>query len=185
MTRNKATNQSLFLILLICAELLSLQTALAIEKTEKSGELAHILILAAGLGSAIYYEDGSEGVSQFAKSFVASQLVTEALKRGTHKRRPSGACCSSFPSGHASKAFMGAGFIHKRYGTKYAVPAYIAASYVAYSRVYADQHYVKDVVAGAAIGILSSFYFTNQYQGFELTPVASTGVVGFSISRDW
>jgi hypothetical protein len=30
---------------------------------------------------------------------------------------------------------MGASFIHERYGLKYAIPAYVAASFVGYSRV--------------------------------------------------
>ncbi len=34
------------------------------------------------------------------------------------------------------------------------VPAYAAASFVAYSRVESREHYPHDVVAGAGIGIL-------------------------------
>ncbi len=70
----------------------------------------------------------------------------------------------SFPSGHASAAFSGASFIQKRYGWQYGIPAYLAASFVGYSRVEADQHYVEDVLAGAAIGIISTFIFADSYQ---------------------
>ena len=80
---------------------------------------------------------------------------------------------------------MGAAFIHERYGWKYAVPAYIAATYVGYSRVEADKHYVEDVVVGAAIGIVSSFVFTTPYKGLEITPVAGNGYYGLHISSSW
>ncbi len=103
----------------------------------------------------------------------------------TNKTLPNDKCCRSFPSDNTANAFMGAGFIHKRYGWNYSVPAYIAATFVGYSRVEADKHYVEDVIAGAAIGLLSSFYFTASYKGFELSPVASSGVYGISINTRW
>jgi len=80
---------------------------------------------------------------------------------------------------------MGATFIHQRYGREYGVPAYVAATYVAYSRVQADKHFVEDVVAGAAIGIFSSLYLTTSYKGFEVTPVASNGVYEVYVSKTW
>lgn len=178
-----------WLVFLVCNfilfDLFAPQTAIATDNTQRNGEVLHILILASGLGSTIFYEDGSEGTIQFLKSFVTSQLVTEGLKRVTHKRRPNEACCGSFPSGHASKAFMGAGFIHKRYGLKYAVPAYIAATYVGHSRVHANQHFVEDVVAGAVVGILSSFYFVEKHKGFKVTPVMSNDVYGIYVRAEW
>lgn len=168
-----------------CVGIFTQQAVLAADRIEKNGDTLHLLILAAGLGSTIVYEEGHEGTIQFLKSFIVSKVVTEGLKRATQKTRPNGSCCSSFPSGHTSKAFMGAGFIHKRYGWEYAVPAYIAATYVGYSRVHADKHFVEDVVAGAAIGILSSFYFTTPYKGFEVTPIVSNGVYGVYVSSNW
>jgi len=80
---------------------------------------------------------------------------------------------------------MGAAFIHQRYGWEYGIPAYVAASYVAYSRVQADKHFVEDVIAGAAIGIFSSLYFTTPYKGFDVTPLVGNGVYGVSVSSTW
>lgn len=171
--------------MVFCAGLLAQQAVLAADRIEKNGDTLHLLILAAGLGSTVVYEEGHEGTIQLLKSFIVAKVVTEGLKRATHKTRPNGNCCSSFPSAHTSKAFMGAGFMHKRYGLEFAIPAYIAATYVAYSRVHADQHFVEDVVAGAAIGILSSFYFTTSCQGFAVTPVVSNGVYGVYVSSNW
>lgn len=169
----------------LCVGIFSQQTALAKEGVEKAGDVLQILIPAVGLGATIFYEKGNEGTIQFFKSLATSQLITKGLKTAIDKRRPDGECCDSFPSGHTSTAFMGAGFIHKRYGWKYAIPAYTGAIYVGFSRVHADKHFVEDVVAGAAVGILSSYYFAKPYNGFYVTPVASNGVYGISISKKW
>lgn len=80
-------------------------------------------------------------------------------------------------------AFQGAAFIHKRYGWKYAVPAYLGSAFVAWSRVESDNHYAVDVVSGAAIGIVSSMIFTRPYKGFVVTPVAYGGFYGVGITK--
>ena len=69
----------------------------------------------------------------------------------------------SFPSGHTSAAFSGASFIHFRYGLKYGIPLYCLASFTGYSRIHANKHHIEDVMAGAGIAILSSWYFTSPY----------------------
>jgi len=152
---------------------------------EKTGDVLQALIPATGLAAAVFYEEGNEGTIQFFKSLATSKVITETLKENIDKTRPDGNCCRSFPSDNAANAFLGAGFIHKRYGWEYAVPAYIGATFVGYSRVQADKHYVEDVIAGAAIGWLSSIYFTTSYKGYELSPAASNGVYGFNINRRW
>jgi hypothetical protein len=157
-------------LIFICFGIFTQQTCIAENSTEKMGDDLQLLILVSGLGSTIFYEEGNEGTLQFFKSFAVSQLATEGLKASIDKRRPNGNCCNSFPSGHSSKAFMGASFIYKRYGWEYAIPAYIAATYVGYSRTDADKHYVEDVVAGAFIGMLSSFYFTENLDHIMVSP---------------
>ena len=66
----------------------------------------------------------------------------------------------SFPSGHTALAFSGASFIAYRYEKKYAIPAYLLATFVGYSRVYAKKHYWDDVIVGAGIGVLSTLFYT-------------------------
>jgi membrane-associated phospholipid phosphatase len=71
----------------------------------------------------------------------------------------------SFPSGHATISFTFAEFMCKRYGWEYGLPAYVLATFVAYSRIKARQHYPIDVIGGAAIGIVSSDLVTWPYKG--------------------
>ena len=50
----------------------------------------------------------------------------------------------------------------------FAVIIVALASFVGYSRVESREHYAHDVVAGAAVGILSSCLFTKPYRGWNL-----------------
>ncbi|WP_406664656.1 phosphatase PAP2 family protein [Gallaecimonas sp. GXIMD1310] len=150
--------------------------------TESAGDILRFAIPAAAVGTTLLKEQGNEGLIQFSKALVASQLATLALKKSINKRRPNGKCCDAFPSGHSSMAFMGAAYLQQRYGWRYGLPAYLAASYVGYTRVQSKQHDTSDVLAGAAIGVLSSYYFTTSYKGFTVTPVAGSHYMGLSVS---
>ncbi len=60
---------------------------------------------------------------------------------------------SSFPSGHTTEAFAAATVFSEQYPKWYVVvPAYGAAAAIGFSRIYANQHWTSDVVAGAIIG---------------------------------
>ena len=177
---------TLTLILMFSIGLLTgMKSAYARDRVETTGDILAIAIPGLGLGTTLLDEHGHEGSLQFFESFASAQLTTEALKLITHKERPNGSCCKSFPSGHTSAAFMGASFIHKRYGLDFAIPAYIAAAYVGYTRVHAKKHYRIDVVAGAAIGILSSYYFTESYKGFDLSASNNDDTYWLNVSKTW
>lgn len=168
------------LTLALCPGLVS-----AKDNIEKAGDALQIAIPAVGLAGTLFYEKGWDGTVQFAESLATSQAIAEILKDVIHERRPSGGCCKSFPSGHATAAFMGATFIHERYGLEYAIPAYVAATFVGYSRVESKKHYVHDVVAGAALGSVTSLYFTKPYKDITVIPVSDSGFYGVVVSKDW
>ena len=172
-----------FTVVLIAIFLFPFNNVIASDKIEKAGDLLQILLPGIAYGSTFYLDD-SEGRIQFYKSFTANILVTYGLKHVIEKDRPNGSS-KSFPSGHTSAAFQGASFIHKRYGLEYAIPAYIGASFVGYSRVESNQHYVEDVLVGAAIGIASSFYFGTRFKGFQIQPVVNNGSYGIRVSKNW
>lgn len=149
--------------------------------TERSGDAFQILLPAAAYG-ATWYLDDVEGRNQFYRSFATNLVVTYGLKYSVAKERPDGGA-HSFPSGHTSAAFQGATFIHRRYGLGYAWPAYLAAAFTGYSRVFSEHHYVEDVVAGALIGGWSSWYFTSP--NFQLAPRLVADSVGLSLYLKW
>lgn len=157
-------------------------TSWASSDLETSGDVLHLMLPATAMGATLFYEDGYDGSWQLIQAAVSSRLVVEGLKYGVSKDRPDGSGDDSFPSGHTSDSFMAATFIHQRYGWQYGLPAYIVASYVGYTRVASDQHYLEDVLVGAAIGALAGWYFTDPYKGITVTPLASNGIYGVYIS---
>ena len=160
--------------------------SLAKSQTQQAGDLLQVAIPVIALGATLTHDHETDGAKQLVKAMVTTQLSTIALKKITHEQRPNGHCCDSFPSAHTAMAFTGASFIHKRYGLKYAIPAYVAATYVGYSRVHVKAHYTKDVLAGDALGAASSFYFTKPYKGFNVEPTAYRGGgLGVSLSKTW
>lgn len=136
-------------------------------------------------GFATLLEDDRQGTWQFAKSFGLNMSVTYALKYIINKPRPDGATDGhAFPSGHTSVSFQSASFIQRRYGWKYGIPAYLLASFVAYSRIDGidDRHDGWDVLGGIIIGVGSSYLFTTPYKDklkLTLTTGQNQFLIGF------
>ena len=143
---------------------------------------------AAGAGVAIANGD-YKGLLQLGESLVASVAASYALKYTISKRRPDGSDNHSFPSNHTGFSFAGATFLQKRYGWQWGVPAYLVSGYVAWGRVYSKQHDVWDVLAGAAIGVGSSFLFTTSFakeHNVVLSPtITSSGNCGIYFSMQF
>lgn len=104
-----------------------------------------------------------KGMKQLVLGAATSLATSYLLKYTIKKQRPDGSDFHSFPSNHTAMAFQGAAFIQRRYGWKYGIPAYLISGYVAWGRVYAKRHDCWDVLAGAAIGIGSSYIFTRPF----------------------
>ncbi len=80
----------------------------------------------------------------------------------------------SFPSAHASNAFAVASFVSSFY-RRPRVWLYVAATLLAYSRVYVGVHYPTDVLAGAALGLaigLGMAYMLRRFLGPYLSATA-------------
>ena len=132
----------------------------------QAGDILQFVLPGTAAGLTVGYWD-SQGALQFGESAALTMGVTYGLKYAINETRPNGGS-HSFPSGHSSISFCSAEFMRKRYGWEYGIPAYAAASFVAYSRVEANEHYPHDVLAGAAIGIVSSYIFTKPFKGWTV-----------------
>jgi len=150
---------------------------------ELAGDVLEIALPTAAGGLTLAHKDG-KGVLQLGESLALTMGVTYLLKYTVEEERPNGSG-ESFPSGHTSISFSSAEFMRKRYGWEYGIPAYAAASFVAYSRVESDQHHPQDVIAGAAIGILSSFIFTKPYKGWRVQAESDGKYFGIRLSRSF
>jgi membrane-associated phospholipid phosphatase len=150
---------------------------------ETAGDILQFVLPATAAGLTFCYRDG-QGTLELGESAALSMSVTYALKYSINERRPDGGT-QSFPSGHAAISFTAAEFMRGRYGWDYGIPAYAAASFVAYSRVESGEHYPQDVVAGAGIGILSSYIFTKPYKGWKVSVVGDTKSFGVRLTRQF
>lgn len=129
---------------------------------------------AAGFITTLALED-YEGTKQLIFAGATSIATSYLLKYAIRKQRPDESNNHSFPSNHTAMAFQGASFIAQRYGWKYSIPAYLVSGYVAWGRVYVKRHDTWDVLAGAAIGIGSTYIFTRPFarkHNLVISPVA-------------
>jgi membrane-associated phospholipid phosphatase len=97
------------------------------------------------------------------KIFAISETVLNAmvipLKHLTKEVRPNGSPdMRSFPSGHTATSFLGAEMLRRELKENYPVAAwsgYAVAATTGILRVLKNKHWIGDVVAGAALGILA------------------------------
>lgn len=130
---------------------------------ENSGDAALVALPLSALATTLIIKD-KQGSWQFTKSFFLNQAVTFTAKALINKERPLQGGDYAFPSGHTSTVFQSASFFHRRYGFKYAIPANVLAGFTGYSRMNAQRHDGWDVLAGAIVGIGSTYFFTTPYQ---------------------
>src|SRR5256885_13226454 len=155
----------------------------ASDRLELAGDVLQYLLPATAAGLTLGYEDG-EGALQFGESAVLTLGVTYGLKYSIDEKRPNGRR-HSFPSGHSSICFSSAEFMRKRYGWEYGIPAYAAASFVAYSRVEAREHHPHGVIAGASLGIGSSYILNRGCKGWDIGLEADRKHYGITLSHAW
>ena len=87
------------------------------------------------------------------------ELVLLGVKHGTHRLRPNGADKLSFPSGHTANAFAGAEFMAQELDGNsiyYGYLGYALATTTGVLRIYHQDHWFSDVIAGAGLGILAT-----------------------------
>ncbi len=89
-----------------------------------------------------------------AQSAILDEGFVEGLKYAVGRTRPNGSDNHSFPSGHASMAFMFATVGTEYYGWKAGLLGYSAATFIALSRSRENVHWASDLAGGATIGYL-------------------------------
>jgi hypothetical protein len=169
----------------LCFLMLSLHTpeALAGKGLETYGDVGKYAIPGVAAVFSLWHEEEPdyEGIIQLGASSLLTVGTVQGLKHIVDRERPNGEN-HSFPSGHAAWAFSGASYLHYRYGWQFGTPAYLAASVVAYSRIEADKHFVGDVIAGAAIANLVSFFLVDSFnEEVIIIPIFNTHKPNFGI----
>lgn len=176
-------NVSLLLTVLLLVFIIKVDPAISSEAVKTAGDVGALAVpVAAGILTLI--DKDKEGTIQLLEAYTATTAVTYGLKYAVNEKRPNGEK-HSFPSFHTASAFAGAGFVHERYGLQYGLPLYIVSSFVGYSRIESREHYFRDVVAGAAIGVASNLIFTKPFHAVSVTPVLGKGFEGVMIGKSF
>ncbi len=152
---------------------------------KKTGDLGQYIVPAAAACVAGARSD-YKGLQYYASSFGAIMGLSYLIKPTINAERPNGGSMS-FPSGHTAAAMGGAAFLHMRYGWAYALPSYLLASYVGFSRVYAYKHWFRDVLGATAIAMAANAFFTKPYADskYYLIPVLEPHRAGLVVRWQW
>jgi len=156
--------------------------------------------LGEGMGSASYtvaasalcysvgkigHSSGAEAIgSHLLRAQAINGLITVGLKGAVNRTRPDGSAYS-YPSGHTSTAFTIAGVLYHDLGPVLGVPAFAAASYVGFSRLQENKHYLSDIIAGAVIGTYVAYKVTHRQDSgatLVLTPNIDSRIPGASVT---
>ena len=101
-------------------------------------------------------------------------LATSGLKLARNNETPNGKDYA-WPSGHTSSSFTVASVLDEFYGPKVGIPAYVAASAVAYRMMDTGDHWASDVVFGATLGWVVGHTVAGKHKkleiaGFDIVP---------------
>lgn len=170
--------------LLVVAGANAQELSLSEKAVKTSGDVALVAMPLATLSGVLVTKDWT-GLKQAAFTTATTLGATYILKYSVKKERPDGSDNHSFPSAHTSIMFANAGFLQRRYGWKFGAPAFVLATYVGWSRTYANKHDWWDVAAGAAIGAGSAYIFTRPFakkHNLAIAPVSDGTHFGITAS---
>jgi hypothetical protein len=152
------------------------------EENAGVGDVTRYIPAAAGLAMTLLGGD-MQGLKQLSLVGASSLFATWGLKTLGDKERPNAENFKSFTSGHATAGFFGAGFIYRRYGPRWGVPAYVVAAYTGATRVDGERHYMDDVISSFSLSLMSNWLFTTPVSDrVAVNPMLADDRVGFSIS---
>jgi len=122
------------------------------------------------------------------EALAINDITTGVLQASVNQHDPRGDKYG-WPSGHASSSFTVASVLHEYYGWQVGVPAYLAAGYLAATRVGDRKHNVSDVIFGAGLGLVIGHSVVKgelpQIGGFSILPYAAADATGVMLLKQW
>lgn len=126
----------------------------------------------------------TEGITGLAKFAVGRNQPGEG--EGKSSFDPFHDLDRSFPSGHAARCFAVAAVFADRYEQPIPIIVYSAASLISISRIYDNDHFASDVLAGASLGFLIgkalSYRHRNPDSNWTLLPFLTNDRKGLGLS---
>jgi hypothetical protein len=119
------------------------------------------------------------------RSIAISQSLVRTIKLTTRRERPDGSGKTAFPSGHAADTFAVATALERHLGWRYAIPAYLFASYIAASRLPSNRHWLSDVTFGATVGVIAGRTVTRPGHQIPVTATPVRGGMALLYLKEW
>jgi membrane-associated phospholipid phosphatase len=138
-----------------------------------------------GVGTLVHDARLAHVGADLIRGQALNGVITTSAKAIASRTRPNGGG-RSFPSGHSSAAFTTAAILDEHFGWKAAVPAYAVASFVGWTRVRDDAHFVSDVIVGSAIGLAVGHTVARHHgdSAWTIAPSVSGHDVGIVVIRN-
>ena len=177
------------------------------DSLEKAGSAGTVFLVNLGLiGAGLWSKEKGSENRLLETSLVATeaQLFTEGIgglvKFAVGRHRPGDGQGSSsydpfhkfdrsFPSGHAARSFAVAAVFAERYDYPVPLIAYSAASLISLSRIYQNDHFASDVLAGAGLGFLIGKALIRRHNErgsrFTLLPCSTPRKSGFGLALQY
>ncbi len=142
-------------------------------------------VLVYGIGALAKLPEVKNTGEALVEALVLTEAATAALKFSIDRTRPNGGRWG-FPSAHASRSFAMAAVLARLHGVAAAVPAYLAAAAITYSRLDSNVHFASDLIFGAALGSAIGFGTSKIHvlrkQNMVLLPTVMGGGPGLSFA---
>ena len=169
-------------LLVVAANVPTSATAATTSNVETAGKVVAFALPVVAVGISLGHHEDWDGVAELGVSTAATLGAAYLLGKVVHEQRPDHSDFHSFPSDTAALAYAPADYLWARYGWQYGLPAYAAATFVAYSRVDAKKHHWYDVAASSAIAfgfnyaIVTRYHESNRYGVYASADPDSIGV---------
>jgi membrane-associated phospholipid phosphatase len=149
---------------------------------ERAGTAVAIALPVAAAGISLLHHRDWNGLGEFAVSTGLTVGTALLLKQVVRERRPDHSDFHSFPSETSALADASADYLWSRYGWQYGVPAFLASSFVGYTRTDAKKHHWYDVTASGAIAFAFNYAIVTRYHpGHRYSLYASAEPGGMSV----
>lgn len=159
------------------------------------GQMVPNILYIGGMSIAGYNGD-PEGYRRAIGMFKAtaySTSVTTLLKYTVREPRPIDSDWkNSFPSGHSTTAFAFSGYVMAEHEYWLGIPSLLLATFIGYSRINDNMHWLHDVTAGATIGWVYGWGISKLQQSEkkdeEMTfvmPILDSKTAGLSLYKEF
>lgn len=149
-----------------------------------------------GAMSVSGYNGDPEGYRRAIGMFKATSYavsVSTILKYTVREPRPiDSSWKNSFPSGHTTSAFAFSGYVMAEHEYWIGIPAFILSTFIGYSRINDNMHWLHDVTAGATIGWVYGWGISKLQQKQKkdaesafIVPIIDSRTAGLSLYREF